>query len=97
MSFEPGTLDHLLAEAVGGDTAVAGELRALFLASATMHVAAMSEAGTTASWRGEALKLQGLAASFGMIGLMDAAARAAGAGPDPLLLESLADALADCR
>jgi len=97
MSFEPGTLDHLLAEAVGGDSAVAGELRALFLASATMHLAAMSQAGGAASWRDEALKLQGLAASFGMTGLMQAAARAACAAQDPLLLESLAEALAGCR
>ncbi|WP_340314480.1 hypothetical protein [Rhizorhabdus argentea] len=97
MSFEPGTLDHLLAQAVGNDSAVASELRALFLASATMHVAAMSQTAAAASWCEEALKLQGLAASFGMTGLMEAAARAARADPDPLLLESLAGALAECR
>lgn len=97
MSFEPGSLDHILAEAVGGDSAVALELRALFLASATMHVAALSQATTVPHWRDEALKLQGLAASFGITSLMEVAARAAGAGPDPLLLDALADALAECR
>lgn len=97
MSFEPGSLDRLLADAVGGDSAVALELRALFLASATMHVAALSQATTIEHWRDEALKLQGLAASFGITALMEAAARAAGAGPDPLLLDALADALAECR
>lgn len=97
MSFEPASLDHLLAEAVGGDSTVAGELRALFLASATMHVAAMSQAHALTPWREEALKLQGLAASFGMTALMEAAARAAHAGPDPLLLDTVADALAACR
>ena len=97
MSFEPGTLDHLLAETVGGDSAVAEELRALFLASATMHVAALSQATAVTPWRDEALKLQGLAASFGRTALMDVAARAASAGPDPILLDAVADALAECR
>lgn len=97
MSFEPGSLDHILAEAVGGDSVVALELRALFLASATMHVAALSQATTVADWRDEALKLQGLAASFGITTLIEVAARAAGAGPDPLLLDAVADALAECR
>ena len=97
MSFEPASLDHLLAEAVGAESTVAGELRALFLASATMHVAAMSQAYAVIPWREEALKLQGLAASFGMTALMEVAARAAHAGPDPLLLDAVADALAACR
>lgn len=96
MSFEP-SLNHQLAEALGGDSAVAAELRALFLASATMHVAALSQAPAIESWRDEALKLKGLAASFGMTALMDAAARAADGDPDPLLLDAMADALADCR
>ena len=97
MSFLPGSLDHLLAEAVGDDGAVARELRALFLASATGHVAAMSCSAGIGPWRDEALKLQGLAASFGMTALMEMAARAAEAGPDPLLLDAVADALAGCR
>lgn len=97
MSMVPGALDRMLAETVGGDAAVAAELRALFLASATQHVAALSQAAGVAAWRDEAMKLQGLAASFGMTDLMAAAARAAGAGPDPLLLDAVADALAACR
>jgi hypothetical protein len=97
MSFQPGLLDHLLAEAVGGDAAIASELRALFLASATAHIAAMSKPAGIEHWRDEALRLQGLAATFGMNALMDAASRAACAGPDPLLLDAVADALAECR
>ncbi|ARR53640.1 hypothetical protein HY78_09515 [Rhizorhabdus wittichii DC-6] len=97
MSMLPGALDRMLAETVGGDAAVVAELRALFLASATRHVAALSRADGVAAWRDEALKLQGLAASFGMVELMAAAARAADAGPDPLLLDAVADALAACR
>nr|WP_232307008.1 hypothetical protein [Sphingomonas sp. Y57] len=87
----------MLAEAVGEDAAAVAELRALFLASATRHVAALSQAVGVASWRDEALKLQGLAASFGMTELMAVAARAADTGPDPLLLDAVADALAACR
>lgn len=97
MSFAPGHLDRILAETVGGDSKVAAELRALFLASATQHVAAMSLAAGVQSWRDEALKLQGLAASFGLGELMSVAARAADTGPDPLLLDAVAEALADCR
>ncbi|MES2497632.1 MAG: hypothetical protein V4618_16075 [Pseudomonadota bacterium] len=97
MSFAPGTLDRMLAETVGGDSTVLAELRALFLASATRHVAAMSQSAGVGPWRDEALKLQGLAASFGMSELMAVAARAADAGPDPLLLDAVADALAGCR
>lgn len=97
MSILPGALDRMLAETVGGDAAVVAELRALFLASATQHVAALSQASGVAAWRDEALKLQGLAASFGMTDLMAVAARAADAGPDPLLLDAVADALAACR
>lgn len=97
MSAEPASLDRLLAESVGEGSPAAAELRALFLASATGHVAAMSQADGAASWRQEALRLQGLAASFGVTALMAAAARAADGGPDPLLLDAVADALAACR
>lgn len=97
MSIVPGILDRMLAESVGGDARVVAELRALFLASATQHVAAMSQAPGVVAWRDEALKLHGLAASFGMVDLMAVAARAADAGPDPLLLDAVAEALADCR
>ena len=76
---------------------MAGELRALFLASATAHVAAMACPAGIRQWRDEALRLQGLAASFGMTRLMDMASCAAVAEPDPLLLDAVADALAECR
>jgi HPt (histidine-containing phosphotransfer) domain-containing protein len=97
MSFSPGSLDHRLAETVGADSAVGRELRALFLASATSHIATMSQAAGIVQWRDEALRLQGLAASFGLTALMEVASRAASAGPDPLLLDAVADAVAACR
>lgn len=95
--LEPGSLNKKIAEAVGAGSSAAAELRALFLASATMNLAALSQAETAEPWREEALKLQGLAASFGMTDLMEVAARAAESGPDPLLLDEMAEALAACR
>ncbi len=97
MSFEPGKLSELLGEALGEDASLAAELRALFLASATGHVAAMTELSDAARWRDEALKLQGLAASFGIAPLIALAADAAKAAPDTALLDGLARAVAACR
>ena len=97
MLFQPGLLDHLLADAIGGDDGIVAELRALFLASATGHVAVLSQAADPGQWREEALKLEGLAASFGMTLLMQAAARAVRSGPDQAMLDAVADALAACR
>ncbi|MFZ5706182.1 MAG: hypothetical protein ACOY5R_13095 [Pseudomonadota bacterium] len=98
MTIDPGTLDRLLADAVGPDSAVAADLRALFLASATQHLAAMSQPASPAAWRDEALRLQGLAASFGVVELAGQAAEAAAAAaPDATLLDRLARSLADCR
>lgn len=97
MTIDPGTLDRLLADAVGRDSDIAADLRALFLASATQHLAALSQADALQPWRDEALRLQGLAASFGVDELMNLAARAAQTGPDPVLLDALAHSIADCR
>lgn len=97
MTIDPGTLDRLLADAVGPDSAVAADLRALFLASATQHIAAMSQPPSPAAWRDEALRLQGLAASFGLVELAEQAAQAAASAPDAELLDRLACSLADCR
>mgnify|MGYP000453362542 CR=1 FL=1 len=97
MTIDPGTLDRLLADAVGPDSAVAADLRALFLASATQHLAAMSQPSSPAAWREKALRLQGLAASFGLIELADQAAEAAASAPDAAMLDQLACSLADCR
>ena len=97
MSFEPANLRHLLAEMLGEDNALTSELRALFLASATGHVAALSTAADRDAWRNEALKLQGLAASFGVTPLLALATEATNRSPDGDLLDRIACALADCR
>jgi len=76
MSFEQA-LDASLAAALGDDQALVAELRGVFLDSARKHFVALTNAATDAEWRDAALRLKGLAASFGAESLMDAAARAA--------------------
>ena len=76
MSFEQA-LDMTLAEAVGDDFNLVAELRGAFLDSAARHVEAMSQAGDDAGWQDSALRLKGLAASFGATSLMEQAGRAA--------------------
>lgn len=75
MSFELA-LDASLAAALGDDQALVAELRDAFLESARKHFRVMADAASDAEWRDAALRLKGLAASFGAESLMDAAARA---------------------
>ena len=76
MSFEQA-LSSSLAAAVGDDQALVAELHGAFLESATRHLNAMRAAGTDSDWREAALRLKGLAASFGATALMTQACRAA--------------------
>ena len=93
MSFEQA-LDISLAAALGDDQALVAELRGAFLDSARKHFRAMADAAGDADWRDAALRLQGLAASFGAESLMQAAARAAESrGPDAQCLDAIERAL----
>jgi histidine phosphotransfer protein HptB len=76
MSFEKA-IEASLAAALGDDHALVAELRGAFIASAQRHIAAMREAKTDEDWRDAALRLRGLAASFGATELMKEAGRAA--------------------
>lgn len=76
MSFEQA-LSTTLAAAVGDDQALVAELHGAFLESATRHVEAMQGASGDADWREAALRLKGLAASFGATVLMAIAGQAA--------------------
>ena len=78
MSFEQA-ISTSLAAAVGDDRALVAELEAAFMESASRHVEAMRNAADDHDWRGAALRLKGLAASFGATGLMEQASRAADA------------------
>lgn len=73
MSYEPAALESALAAAVGDDPTLVAELRAAFLDSAMRHFEAMKRAVAEPEWREAALRLKGLAASFGAARLIELA------------------------
>lgn len=81
MKYDPDALDTSLAAAVGDDPMLVAELRSVFLASARNHADALGRATGAAEWRDAAIRLHGLAASFGATDLMLLADRA-GREPD---------------
>jgi hypothetical protein len=88
MAYDPGAIDATLAAALGEDAALIAELRTAFVDSATRASAALQTAKDPAAWRDAALRLKGLAASFGAVRLMAIAAAAADAEPhDPRVTE----------
>lgn len=94
MSFEQA-LNTTLAAAFGDDQALVAELRGVFLESADKHCRVMASAADDEAWREAALRLKGLAASFGATGLMEQAAIAAAATRrDPALLGDIQRTLA---
>lgn len=70
MAYDPGAIDATLAAAVGDDPALIAELREVFLDSAKAGVTALTRAEGAAQWIDHALRLKGLAASFGAVRLM---------------------------
>lgn len=95
MMQDSGVLRAALAAAVGDDPALIAELRAAFLDSATGHADALARARTAADWRVAAWRLQGLAASFGAVGLMVLAERAAATSGDVAALREIRTAVAE--
>ena len=94
MAFEHGALNANLAAAVGNDPALVVELREAFVTSALKQIDLLKRARCDANWHVSALKLKGLAASFGihdLIGLADEAAE--GAPGDPVILRKLDKAI----
>ncbi|ODP36826.1 hypothetical protein [Sphingomonas turrisvirgatae] len=79
MAYDPGAIDATLAAAVGDEPGLIAELREAFLDSAKRALAALNAAADPESWRGSALRLKGLAASFGAVRLMALAQDAADA------------------
>lgn len=95
MAYDPGALQTALAAAVGDDPALVAELRSAFIDSAHAHIDALERSGCAPDWRRAACRLQGLAASFGAIRLMELAEEAAeGAPADPAILRRLDRAIA---
>lgn len=79
MSFEKA-IEVSLAAALSDDHALLADLQSAFLSGAAGHVSAMREAADDEDWRDAALRLKGLAASFGALALMNGAGRAAKGG-----------------
>ena len=87
MAYDPGALDSALAAAVGNDPALIAELRGAFMESAHKQADLLTRARCDANWRMAAWRLKGLAASFGVIRLMEAADDAATTAPgDPVAI-----------
>jgi HPt (histidine-containing phosphotransfer) domain-containing protein len=90
MAYDPGAIEAALAAAVGNDAALIAELRAAFLDSADRYAEALSRARCDANWQQAALRLKGLAASFGAVGLMRLADAAGDGAPgDPVILRDI--------
>lgn len=90
MAYDPGAIDATLAAAVGDDPALIAELRLAFSESAAKALDALNAATEAEAWRLAASRLQGLAASFGAVRLMDLASEAVATGvPEPALLTRL--------
>ena len=77
MAYDPGAIDATLAAAVGDEPALIAELREAFLDSAKGAVTSLTRADSATAWIDAALRLKGLAASFGAVRLMAAANDAA--------------------
>lgn len=96
MAFDPGYLNSALAVAAGDDGGLIAELRAAFLESARHHVDLLGRSRCDANWLLAAQRLKGLAASFGMDGLVDLAMAAeTGAPGDPVVQREIAQAIAE--
>ncbi len=96
MSYDPGALDAALAAAVGDDAGLIADLRHAFLESADKQLDLLARAGSDSDWQLAAWRLKGLAASFGVSGLMALADEAASTAPgDPKMLRRLRAALTE--
>ncbi|MBB4642396.1 Hpt domain-containing protein [Rhizorhapis suberifaciens] len=95
MSYDPGALDAALAAAVGDDPELVADLRYAFVESAQRQLDLLERSRCDANWQMTAWRLKGLAASFGVIGLMSLGEEAARSVPgDPVIMRKLKAALA---
>ena len=77
MAYDPGAIDATFAAAVGDEPALIAELRDAFIDGVRRCLEGMKSADTPDAWASAALRLKGLAASFGAIRLMALASEAA--------------------
>lgn len=64
MAYESGSFETALAAAAGEDYALFAELRLAYLESASRQLDLLRRSRCDANWRGAAMRLQGIAASF---------------------------------
>ncbi len=94
MSFDSGPLDRYLSAAFGDDPAMAMDLRAAFTGSARDLSDLMRRSRCDANWEMAAIRLKGLAATFGIIPLIQLAEAAIeGAPGDPAVLRQISLAI----
>ncbi|MCW0199404.1 Hpt domain-containing protein [Sphingopyxis sp.] len=90
MSFDSGPLDRYISAAVGDDPAAARELRASFAAGARELADLMRRSRCDANWHAAAERLKSLAATFGIIPLIQLAETAMDGVPgDPAVLRDI--------
>lgn len=95
MSYDPGALNAALAAAVGDDPGLVADLRYAFIESAQRQIDLLERSRCDANWQIAAWRLKGLAASFGVTGLMALAEEAARSVPgDPVMMKKMKAALA---
>lgn len=94
MSFDSGPLDRFLSSAIGDDPAMALDLKNAFTESARDLADLMKRARCDANWSVAALRLKGLAATFGIVPLIQLAEDAMSGVPgDPVVLRRIAAAI----
>ncbi len=94
MSFDSGPLDRYISAAVGDDPVMAAELRASFAESANELADLMKRARCDANWHVAAERLKSLAATFGIIPLIQLAESAMDGAPgDPAVLREINQAI----
>lgn len=94
MSFDSGPLDRYLSAAIGDDAAMAADLRAVFIGGARDLAGLMRRARCDANWLVAAERLKSLAATFGIVPLIELAEEAmTGAPGDPSVLRRIDHAI----
>jgi len=96
MVYDPGALNATLSAAVGSDPELVAELHAAFIESAERQADLMARSRCDANWMLAASRLKSIAASFGVVGLLELADEAIDGAPgDPAVLRKIRHSLDD--
>ena len=94
MSMDYGAFDTALNAAAGDDAVLAAELRTAFSESAERQLSLMGRSRCDANWQYSALRLVGIAASFGSTDIIALAQEAIDGAPgDPVIMRKLGAAI----